>query len=150
MHRPKNWSFVIAEEVVVREVVLKEPLTQEMIDAGANVLQHLDEVNLDVQAALWVYLWESNRWWLVFALPGVQEKGRRKSYQKIHAVHSQIPADQPNVHWSDISVVEADDRFIFMLRQRTPAVSLMSRIYISQGKIHHRDITEAYIYRLRK
>ena len=43
-------------------VVIKEMLTKEMIDAGAELLKRLDEANLDVQAALWVYLWESNRW----------------------------------------------------------------------------------------
>ena len=97
-------------------VVIKEMLTKEMIDAGAELLKRLDEANLDVQAALWVYLWESNRWWLVFALPGIQEEGPLKSYQKIHGVLSQIPDNQPGVHWSDISVVATDDRFISRLR----------------------------------
>ena len=46
----------MAEEVVVIEkIIAKEPLTQEMIDAGANVLRHLNKANFDVQAALWIY-----------------------------------------------------------------------------------------------
>ncbi len=40
----------MAEEVVVIEkVIAKEPLTKEMIDAGANVLLHLNKANLDVR-----------------------------------------------------------------------------------------------------
>ncbi len=82
----------MAEEVVVIEkVIVKEPLTKEMIDAGANVLHHLNKANFDVQAALWIYRLESNSWRLVFALPEVEKDGPLKSYTKIRRILSQIP-----------------------------------------------------------
>ena len=66
----------MAEEVVVIEkVIAKEPLTKEMIDAGANVLRHLNKANVDVQAALWIYRLESNSWRLVLAFPDVEKEG---------------------------------------------------------------------------
>ena len=46
----------MAEEVVVIEkIIAKESLTKEMIEAGANVLRHLNKANFNVQAALWIY-----------------------------------------------------------------------------------------------
>ena len=135
--------------MVEEVVVMKEVLTKEMIDAGCEFLQRLDEGNLNIQAALWVYLWESNRWRLFFALPEVQKKGSLKIYQKIHAVLSQIPDDQSSVYWNDISVTGTDDRLISMLRKRKPAVPLMTRVYVPGRILYGHYVEEAYIYRLK-
>ena len=69
----------MAEEVVVIEkIIAKEPLTKEMIDAGANVLRHLNKANFDVQAALWIYRLESNSWRLVIASSRSRKRGTAK------------------------------------------------------------------------
>jgi len=43
---------MVQEVVVIEKIIAKEPLTKKMIDAGANVLHHLNKANFDVQAAL--------------------------------------------------------------------------------------------------
>ncbi|MBI1926342.1 AAA family ATPase [Candidatus Poribacteria bacterium] len=137
--------------MVEEVVVMKEVLTKEMIDGGAELLQRLDEANLDVQVALWAYLWESNRWWLVFALPEVQKKGSAKNYQKIHAALDPISDDQSSVYWNDINVTGTDDCFISMLlKQGKSAMPLMTRVYFSGEMLYGRHVEEAYIYRLGK
>ena len=107
----------MAEEVVVIEkVIAKEPLTKEMIDAGANVLRHLNKANFDVQAALWIYRLESNSWRFVFALPEVEKEGPLRSYTKIRRILSQIPDTQPRLNLSDIKVYETNHGLITALR----------------------------------
>ena len=140
----------MAEEVVVIEkIIAKEPLTQEMIDAGANVLRHLNKANFDVQAALWIYRLESNSWHLVFALPEVEKDGPLKSYTKIRRVLSQIPDNQPRLTLSDIKVSETNHGLITALRKRNSLANkeFPRHVYHVGGNDHHVD--EGYIYQLR-
>ena len=137
----------MAEEVVVIEkVIAKEPLTKEMIDAGANVLRHLNKANLDVRAALWIYRLESKSWRLVFALLEVEKDGPLKSYTKIRRILSQIPDNQSRLTLSDIKVCETNHGLITALRKRNSLANkeLPQHVYHVGGNDHHVD--ERYIY----
>ena len=141
----------MAEEVVVIEkIIAKESLTKEMIEAGANVLRHLNKANFDVQAALWIYRLESNSWRLVFALPEVEKEGPLKSYTKIRRILSQIPENQPRLNLSDIKVSEATHGLITALRKRNSLANkeFPQHVYHVGGSDHHVD--EGYIYQLRQ
>jgi hypothetical protein len=149
VHSKKKWSSIMAEEVVVIEkVIAKEPLTKEMIEAGANVLRHLNKANLDVRAALWIYRLESNSWRLVFALPEVEKDGPLKSYTKIRRILSQIPDNQPRLTLSDIKVSETNHGLITALRKRNNLANkeFPQHVYHVGGNDHHVD--EGYIYQL--
>ena len=140
----------MAEEVVVIEkIIAKESLTKEMIEAGANVLRHLNKANLDVQAALWIYRLESNSWRLVFALPEVEKDGPLKSYTKIRRILSQIPDNQPRLNLSDIKVFETNHGLIAALRNKNNLANkeFPQHVYHVGGNDHHID--EGYIYQLR-
>ena len=41
---------------MAEETVVKEMLTQEMIQAGAEITRRLDEAHLEVRASLWWYI----------------------------------------------------------------------------------------------
>jgi hypothetical protein len=145
----KQWSSIMAEEVVVIEkVIAKEPLTKEMIDAGANVLRHLNKANVDVQAALWIYRLESNSWRLVLAFPDVEKEGPLKSYTKIQRILSQIPDNQPRLNLSDIKVSETNHGLITALRNGNSLANkeFPQHVYHVGGNDHHVD--EGYIYQL--
>ena len=140
---------MVQEVVVIEKVIAKKPLTKEMIDAGANVLCHLNKANFDVQAALWIYRLESNSWRLVFALPEVEKDGPLKSYTKIRRVLSQIPDNQPRLTLSDIKVSKTNDGLITALRKRNSLANkeFPRHVYHVGGSDHHVD--EGYIYQLR-
>ena len=140
---------MVEEVVVIEKIIAKEPLTKEMIDAGANVLHHLNKAKFDVQAALWIYRLESNSWRLVFALPEVEKDGPLKSYTKIRRVLSQIPDNQPRLTLSDIKVSKTNHGLITALRKRNSLANkeLPQHVYHVGGSDHHVD--EGYIYQLR-
>ena len=140
---------MVQEVVVIEKVIAKEPLTKEMIDAGANVLRHLNKADFDVQAALWIYRLESNSWRLVFALPEVEKDGPLKSYTKIRRVLSQIPDNQPRLTLSNIKVSKTNDGLITALRKRNSLANkeFPRHVYHVGGSDHHVD--EGYIYQLR-
>ena len=50
------WSIIMAAETVVKEI-----LTQEMIQAGAALTRQLDEAH-PVCASLWLYILDKNLW----------------------------------------------------------------------------------------
>lgn len=140
----------MAEEVVVIEkIIAKESLTKETIEAGANVLRHLNKAKFDVQAALWIYRLESNSWRLVFALPEVEKDGSLKSYTKIRRLLSQIPDNQPRLNLSDIKVFETNHGLITALRNKNNLANkeFPQHVYHVGGNDHHID--EGYIYQLR-
>ena len=139
----------MAEEVVVIEkIIAKESLTKEMIEAGANVLRHLNKANFNVQAALWIYRLESNSWRLVLALPEVEKDGPLKSYTKIRRILSQIPDTQPRLTLSDIKVSETNHGLITALRNQNSLANkeFPQYVYHVGGNDHHVD--EGYIYQL--
>jgi hypothetical protein len=47
---------------MAEETLVKEALTDEMIEKGASVVEALDKRSFLVDAALWFYLSDLNRW----------------------------------------------------------------------------------------
>ena len=54
---------------MAQDTVVKEPLTEAMIRAGAELTRRLDELRWPVFASLWLYLSEGNQWRLMLASP---------------------------------------------------------------------------------
>ncbi len=73
---------------MAEETVVKEMLTQEMIQAGAEITRRLDEAHLEVRASLWWYIPDKNLWRLIVASPAVRLDGPKKVYQKIQTILS--------------------------------------------------------------
>ncbi|MCH8206109.1 MAG: HEPN domain-containing protein [Chloroflexi bacterium] len=142
-HREKEWSSVMAEEAVVKEL-----LTDEMIDAGAELTRRLDSTALPVSSCLWLFMSESNLWRLVIASPEVTTSGPKKTYRKIRSVLSEMPGALSQLTLSDIGVVEENDRLISLLRSAIKTGNGISGIRFSRNTINGQFIDDAYIYRL--
>ena len=133
---------------MAEEVVVKEILTKEMIESGAELTRLLDQAQLMVSASLWLYVPESNIWRLTIATPEVRTCGPKKVYQKIQSVLSQILEEQPSVGLKDISVVENDNALISLLRIAISTGDGISGIRFSRNTINGQFIEDAYIYRM--
>jgi len=127
---------------------VKEILTKEMIESGAELTRLLDQAQLMVSASLWLYIPESNIWRLTIASPEVRTCGPKKVYQKIQSILSQIPEEQPSVGLKDISVVENDNALISLLRIAIRTGDGISGIRFSKNTINGQFIEDAYIYRM--
>ncbi len=91
---------------MAEETVVKEMLTQEMIQAGAEITRRLDEAHLEVRASLWWYIPDKNLWRLIVASPAVRLDGPKKVYQKIQTILSTMSDKTWKIPLYDISVVE--------------------------------------------
>jgi hypothetical protein len=133
---------------MAEEVVVKEILTQGMIETGAELTRLLDQAPLVVSASLWLYIPESNIWRLIIASPEVRTYGPKKVYQKIQPILSQILEEELSIGLKDISVVENNNPLIALLRMAIRTGDGISGIRFSRNTINGHFIEDAYIYRM--
>ena len=71
---------------MAEEILVKEPLTKEMIEVGKEMSLRLRQRDFELVCSLWLYEAEYNRWRLVLASPVVDRDGPRKAYQIIDKI----------------------------------------------------------------
>lgn len=133
----------MAEEVVVTHI-----LSEEMIGAGAGLVDHLDKAHFPVHAALWLYRAEAERWRLLIATPGVKSVGPRKAYTRVRSILSMTPEGEPRLGTQNISIVDVQDPLISLLRRAIRTGEGISGIRFSRNTINGTFVEDAYIYRL--
>ncbi len=69
-----------------KTLVVRNILTNEMVQAGKDITEALEASDLELAASFWFYLTEPDTWRLFIASPWVKTKGPRKTYTKIHTV----------------------------------------------------------------
>jgi hypothetical protein len=125
-----------------------EALTQEMILAGKELIEHLDKTGFKVDACLWFYKPQSNSWRLIIAVPEAKLYEPRKAYSKILSILAKIPSAKDAVSLSDITLIESKDPLIRTLRTAARTGRIISGIRFSRNTIDGVFIEDAYIYRI--
>jgi hypothetical protein len=133
---------------MAEETVVKEMLTQEMIQAGAEITRRLDEAHLEVCASLWLYIPDKNLWRLIVASPAVRRDGPKKVYQKIQTILSKMSDKTWKIPLYDISVVEESDPLIASLCTSMGTKDGISGRRFSRDTINGHFIEDAYIYKM--
>ncbi len=131
---------------MAEETLVKEALTDKMIEKGASVVEALDKRSFLVDAALWFYLSDLNRWRLVLATPEVHVEGPRKTYKRLLQVirNSQVHG----IGLQDVAVLDSHDPLIKLLRAAIQTDRGLSRIRFSRNTVNGQFIEDALIYRL--
>lgn len=68
---------------MAQEILVKEVLTDRMIDAGKQLLENVGGTKADIVAAFWLYFPEASEWRLVLVSSRVDEDGPRKLYAEL-------------------------------------------------------------------
>ena len=133
---------------MAEETVVKEMLTQEMVQAGSELTCRLDEAHLEVRASLWLYMPDKNLWRLIVASPAARQHGPKKVYQQIQTILSKMSDKTWKIPLHDISVVEESDSLIASLRASMGTKDGISGRRFSRDTINGHFIEDAYIYRM--
>lgn len=128
------------------EPLVKEPLTEEMIKAGAELTRRLDEANWLVVASFWNFVPEQNQWKLIFASPRLLSDGPAQAYYAIRRASAALPEQFPSL--KQISVVPPDDEVVQALSLAVHTGWAISGIRFSHNTINGRFVEDAYLYRI--
>src|ERR1039457_6071268 len=107
---------------MAENIVVKEQLTDEMIEAGFQLTQKLDELGLPVSVALWFFLADINEWRLLFASPQLSAEGPRAVYEKIEEARKALGPQAERLPLSAIGLMDSNHELVQLLRigLRTP------------------------------
>jgi hypothetical protein len=123
---------------------VRQPLPEEMLKAGENLLRLLHKHRFALRAALWLYLSEAEEWRLFLAVPGARVAGTKKFYKKLQTILATEPS---GLRLSALMVVDAKAPLIYSLGPAIEVGSVGERRF-SRGAIKGRYFEDAHIYRL--
>src|SRR5882672_6271777 len=120
---------------MAQESLVRQPLTEQMITVGGNLLRLLGERRFPLRAALWLYLTEAREWTLVLAVPKARAEGTMKFYKQIQSV---LAKGSDLLPLSAVTVVDAKDPLVY---SAGPAVKVgkVRGHKFSQGTINGRS-----------
>lgn len=132
---------------MAQEIVVKGSLSKEMIAAGEELMRQLEQLRLDIDAALWLYDPENNSWKFMVASPEVKTKGPKKVYKQVQSALSRMVGSRDDFSLKDVTVRDSKDSFIQLLRSGLRTVD-DTPIRLYDGVIKGVPVGDAYIYRL--
>jgi len=133
---------------VAENTVVKDQLTDAMIEAGAELTLKLDDAGLLTNAALWLFVPEINEWRLLFASPDVSAQGPRKVYERIRLVLEQLGDKASASPLSAIVLLDHNAELVKLLKTAIRTGSSVGRIRFSKNVINGHFIEDALIYRV--
>lgn len=131
-----------------KELVVRETLSEQMIDAGKKLIEWLDESQSNVQAAFWLYLPDEKTWELMLISPLVGTDGPRSFYKRILEANKRAGESEPVISLHDIRVADTSNRLANLFNIAIPTGSGISGIRFSKNAINGTFIEDSYIYRI--
>ncbi|MBM4340215.1 MAG: hypothetical protein FJ110_11800 [Deltaproteobacteria bacterium] len=131
-----------------KELVVRDVLSEQMIDAGAKLVERLDESLSNVQAALWVFLPEEKTWEMIVISPLVKTDGPRSFYKRILEANKNADESESIISLNDIKVADTSNPLINVLRIAISTGRGITGIRFSKNTINGTFIEDSYIYRI--
>ena len=125
---------------------MKLAVIQELIDAGAKLVQKLNKRGLAPDAAFWLYSLEEQTWKLVLVEVKLAKKGPKAAYAEIQ----KILADEKelgNLKLDDLVLEKPDTRIVELIRKAMRTGSGIAGIRFKNNVIDGTLIDDAYVYR---
>lgn len=133
---------------MAENAVVKDQLTDAMVEAGAELTRKLDETGMPPNIALWLFMPEMNEWRLLFASPEVSAQGSRKVYERIRVALEAVGNKASAVPLSVISLLDPNAELVQLLEIAIRTGPGVGRIRFSKNVINGHFIDDALIYRV--
>jgi hypothetical protein len=121
-------------------------LTKELIDAGAKLVEKLDERGVAPDTAFWLYSPEEQTWKLVLVEIKLAKKGPRAAYAEIQKI-LESEKDLGNLRLDDLVLEKPDARIVELIRKATRTGPRVTGIRFRNNVVDGTLIDDAYIYR---
>jgi hypothetical protein len=132
---------------MAQEILVKEVLEKEKIEAGQELLRRLAKTDFKVAAALWLWRIERPRWKLILASPAINKNGIRAAYDKIDEALAGMSQRIPELDLVDIHPLATNKPLIKALRARAKKYHTdMAGERLKEDWIGDVSIDDAYVY----
>lgn len=131
-----------------KELVVREVLSEQMIDAGAKLVERLDQSQSNVQAALWLLVPDEKTWKMMVISPLVKTVGPRSFYKRILEANKKANESESIISLNDIGVADTSNPLINLLRIAISTGTGIAGIRFSKNTINGTFIEDSYIYRI--
>ena len=133
---------------MAKELVVREGLTEQMIEAGVKLVERLDQSESDVKAALWLFMSDENRWKMLVISPLVKTEGPRHFYKRILEANKGASEAEFIISLNDVSVADTSNQLVGLLRLAVSTGGGITGLRFSRNTINGTFIEDAYIYRI--
>jgi hypothetical protein len=133
---------------MAENAVVKDQLTDAMVEAGAELTRKLNESGMHTTAALWLFDPEINEWRLLFASPEVSAEGPRKVYERIDSALEELGDKASAAPFSVIRLLDPNAELVQLLKTAIRTGSGVGPIRFSKNVINGHFIDDALIYRI--
>lgn len=131
-----------------KELVVRELVSDQMIEAGKTLIERLDESNSDVRAAFWMFFPDEKRWKLIIASQLVKYDGPRQFYKRVVEANKKADELESVISLNDVSVTGTSDALVNLLSGAISTGNEISGIRFSRNAINGTFIEDSYIYRI--
>lgn len=135
---------------MAKDVLVTEALSEQMINAGAKLVERLDASTSKVKSAFWLFFPEERLWKLIIASTLVTSEGPKNFYKRIVAANQLAEAEESVISLNDIGVAGVDHKVVQLLLLAIVTGSGISSTRFSRNTINGFFIEDAYIYRSSK
>lgn len=134
---------------MAEEILVKDALSDEQIEAGRRLVIALDDTELKPQSAFWFYLADQNSWRLILSSALVRERGPKEAYRIIQSALEAVSPGDSVLSLREIGVAVPENRLVRLMTAAvtTPADALIGARF-SKNVINGEYIEDAYIYRM--
>jgi hypothetical protein len=133
---------------MAENTVVKDQLTDSMVEAGAELTKALDQTGVAVTTALWLFNPEVNEWRLLFGSPDTAVTGPRRVYDHIRTAIQSLGERAQPVPLSSIGLLDPSSELVRLLRIAIQTGPSVAKIRFSKNSINGHFIDDALIYRV--
>ena len=131
-----------------KELVVRELISDQMIEAGKTLIERLDKSNSDVQAVFWMFFPDEKCWKLIIASQLVKYDGPRRFYKRVAEANKKADELESVISLNDISATDTSDTLVSLLSRVISTGNEISGIRFSRNAINGTFIEDSYIYRI--
>jgi len=133
---------------MVKNTLVTETLSEEMINTGKYLLEQLDLTHSEVKSFFWFFFPEEKTWKLIIASSIVENKGPRNFYKRINDINKKAEKkDQKTISLNNIIVVTIENEIVKLLSFAIKTGDSISGIRFTGNTINGVYIEDTYIYR---
>ena len=123
-------------------------LTRELIDAGAKLVEKLDERGLAPDAAFWLYSPEEEAWKLLLVEVKLAKKGPKAAYSEVQKILAKNGKEFGNLRLDDLVLEKPDARIVELIRKAVRTGPRITGLRFKNNVIDGTLVEDAYIYRV--